>query len=101
MEHQAFLSEWDTLVLMVPFLVVLAIGMFGLDERIATRKHAAKGRRFFCEVGKNGCSFLSDPDGKQWKTGPNREIEGKWMRLPDPKAGIELGADPSADSIIY
>jgi len=54
----------DTLVLTIPFFGMLAMTMFGLDERIATPRKRPGARRFFCETEGTGRAFLSDPDGK-------------------------------------
>jgi hypothetical protein len=75
MHNAVLLPGWDTAILMIPFLVVLGIGMFHLDERLADPKRATKTRRPFCGVDQNGRPFLSDPDGKLW-LGRTRQIEG-------------------------
>lgn len=67
----------DILVLIAPFLAILAMGMTGLDERFANPHRNIEGRRFFCEVDDRGRSFLSDPDGKLWRQDPKRQFEGK------------------------
>jgi len=75
------LAGWDTLMLAVPVIGVLVMAMFGLDERLFTPRRNLRSRRFFCEVGANGGSFLSDPDGKPWRTGVVRPIEAKLIRV--------------------
>ena len=59
----------DTLLLVVPILAILAVWMFGLDERIAKPGHTPKTRRSFCGLDPNGSPSFSDPDGKQWRPG--------------------------------
>ena len=59
----------DTLLLVVPILAILAVWIFGLDERIAKPGHTPKTRRSFCALDRDGASSLSDPDGKPWRQG--------------------------------
>jgi hypothetical protein len=70
----------DTSLMVVPFLVILAMGMFGLDERAARPRHPAKTRRFFCEVDGKGRAFLSDPDGQPWQKGAVSQIEARLVQ---------------------
>jgi hypothetical protein len=59
------LSDWDTVLLMVPFLAAMALGMFGLDEKfVATAKQHPSTRRSFCGIAPDGRFCLRDPDGK-------------------------------------
>ncbi len=69
------LPTWDTFVLVIPFLGILGMAMFGLDERFASPKTRPAARRSFCEVGEHGRSFLCDPDGKPWQKCSPRQIE--------------------------
>ena len=73
----AALPGGDTFVLAFPFLAVLAMAMFGLDERAATPKQSSRARRSFCGVDGSGRALLSDPDGKPWLKVPIRQIEGQ------------------------
>jgi hypothetical protein len=74
--HSAnWFSGWDTMVLMIPFLAVMALGMFRLDERLAVPKDSRKPRRAFCGVDPDGRPFLSDPDGRPCLKTPVRQIE--------------------------
>jgi len=76
----SFWPAWDTLVLAVPLLAILALAMFGLDERFAS--HGARRHpRSFCEVEGDG-RFLSDPDGKPWRKYPERQIEARIIHSP-------------------
>jgi hypothetical protein len=59
-----FVSGWDTTILMVPFLGILAMYLFRLDERFAAPKAPPQKRRFFCEVDSKDRPYLSDPDGQ-------------------------------------
>jgi hypothetical protein len=67
------LSEWDTLVIMIPFLGLMALGMFRLDERFASPKASVPRRQKFCGVDGDGAPLLSDPDGRPWR----RPLDGK------------------------
>jgi hypothetical protein len=73
-----FLSGWDTSILMIPFLGVLVIYMFRLDETLATPKAAPKRRRSFCGVDPNDRPYLSDPDGRLWRRRSVRQIEARF-----------------------
>jgi len=74
------LPAWDTLILAIPFLGMLGMAMFGLDERVATSKTLPRTRRFFCEVEGKGRKFISDPDGKPWQKGAVRQIEARFRQ---------------------
>lgn len=58
------LSNWATVVLMIPFGILLAMAVFGLDTRLATPRTGRSLRVRFCEVGANGQAELADPDGR-------------------------------------
>lgn len=55
---------WDTLFMAIPFLIMMAVGMFRLDELIAAPKTRHSRGRKFCEIDENGRARLSDPDGR-------------------------------------
>lgn len=57
------LSNFATAVLMAPFGVLLALAILRLDTRLAAPRTARSLRVRFCEVGSEGDSALSDPDG--------------------------------------
>jgi hypothetical protein len=84
-----FLSGWDTSILMIPFLGVLVIYMFRLDEMFAAPKATPKKRRFFCGVDPNDRPYLSDPDGQLWRRHSVRQIDARC----EPAAHSE-GPDP-------
>jgi hypothetical protein len=77
------LPGWATLMVAVPFVAMLAMAVFGLDQNLA-RPRQSRARRHFCEVGGNG-AFLSDPDGTPWRTSPIRHIEATLMPLSGPQ----------------
>jgi hypothetical protein len=72
-----FVSGWDTTILMLPFLGILALYLFRLDERFAAPKTSSTSRRFFCELDPQGRAHLSDPDGQAWRTHGGGQIEAR------------------------
>ena len=72
-----FVSGWDTTILMVPFLGILVMYLFRLDERFAAPKAPPRSRRFFCGVDPKDGPFVSDPDGKPWRGHSVRQIEAR------------------------
>jgi hypothetical protein len=72
-----FLSGWDTTILMVPFLGMLLLHMFRLDERFSARKAPPKRSRSFCGVDPKGRPYVSDPDGQPWLRQRVGEIEAR------------------------
>lgn len=60
------LSGWDTAVFILPFLGLLGLWMFGLDELLAAPGTRAAQRRPFCDPGTGNDSFMTDPDGTPW-----------------------------------
>ncbi len=65
-----FLPAWATLVLMLPFGALLALSLFGLDERIAAPRSRQRSRLRFCEMGDDGQPNVIDPGGKAVKIKP-------------------------------
>lgn len=59
------ISTWGTLVLMLPFGLLLALAVFGVDERLAAPKRRTLRVRF-CEMGADGQPEMADPDGAAW-----------------------------------
>lgn len=72
------LSTWATVVLMIPFGILLAMAVFGLDTRLATPRAGRSSRVRFCEVDANGEADLADPDGRIWRrNGPERDATAR------------------------
>jgi hypothetical protein len=93
------LPGWDTFILTLPFLGVLGIAMFRLDERLAAPKIRLRGQRFFCEAEGKGTAFLSDPDGTRWqKGGGYRQIEARLIQMDhsEQEERVERGRKVSA-----
>lgn len=79
------IPAWDTFFLAVPILVIFAVWILGLDERLMSPRRPSKRSRRFCEVSADGRGMLSDPDGRLWRAGPNlqgssRQIEARMVR---------------------
>jgi hypothetical protein len=63
--HEAILiSGRDTLLVVIPFLVLFVISLFRLDEILAAPKGGIRQRRPMCGINKDGKPALSDPDGR-------------------------------------
>ena len=59
-------SNLDSLLVAIPFLVILLIGYFRLDELFASPKHRVRARRSPCGIDEDGVPILCDPDGRGW-----------------------------------
>jgi hypothetical protein len=59
-------SNLDSLLVAIPFLVILLIGYFRLDELFASPKHRVRARRSPYGIDEDGVPILCDPDGKRW-----------------------------------
>jgi hypothetical protein len=77
MENAVWFCGWDTMVLMVPFVVVLVMAMLHVDELLATPKQSPRARRFFCGVDPQDLPYMSDPDGRPWRKNRVRQIEAR------------------------
>lgn len=67
--HEVYLNSMrDTLLVGVPFIVILALAIFRLDTfLVATKGAASRGqstRRQGCGMDENGEPLLVDPDGR-------------------------------------
>lgn len=63
-------SNWDTLLVALPFLILMLIGFFRLDEVLAAPKHralAVHAHRAASGTDEHGLPILCDPDGRRWK----------------------------------
>jgi hypothetical protein len=58
-----FLTSWDAAIFMAPFFGLLALWMFGLDERVTAPRDRSTRRRF-CQSNAHDDSGFCDPDGK-------------------------------------
>jgi hypothetical protein len=73
MHDAALHSGWDTALVAVPFLIMLAVGFFHLDEVIYAPKKRSAHRRPPAGVDADGSQILCDPDGRRWRPAPNRK----------------------------
>lgn len=61
-------AGWNMLLVAVPFLCLLAVAVFRLDETFTQSSHYIRNRRPPCGVDLDGHPILSDPDGTLWRT---------------------------------
>ena len=59
-------SSRDSLLVGIPFLLVLLIGYFRLDEIFASRHSSGRRRGPTAGLDVDGEPLLCDPDGKPW-----------------------------------
>jgi hypothetical protein len=63
--ESTFQSNWDVILFMAPFVAMMAMSMFRLDEYLFTPKAPRPSRhRTFCGPDRYGREVLSDPDGR-------------------------------------
>ncbi len=73
MHAPTLISGADTMIIMLPFLALMLLVMFRLDEHFAAPKSVRKpgnkktAARMFCEVAPDGQPFFTDPDGRPWR----------------------------------
>lgn len=61
-------AGWDTLLVAIPFLFMLMVTVFRLDETFTqSRRHLRNGRPP-CGVDLDGRPIFCDPDGRPWRT---------------------------------
>jgi hypothetical protein len=67
--HEIFLDTgWDTVLVAVPFLFLLALAVFRLDETFTQSRHNCRNGRPPCGLDLDGRPILCDPDGRPWRT---------------------------------
>jgi hypothetical protein len=59
-------SGWENLLVAAPFVGMLLLGLFRLDEIIASPRRARAVKRPASCRDENGRLLLSDPDGRPW-----------------------------------
>jgi len=65
--HETILHiHWDSLLMGIPFLILLLVGIFRLDELVAKPKHRVRRERSATGVDSDGRTIFSDPDGRRW-----------------------------------
>ena len=72
MHDIALQSGWETFLLAAPFVGMILVGVFRLDE-IAANPNRQRGRRPGLNGNdENGRLLLSDPDGRPWTEATNQ-----------------------------
>jgi len=64
MDEAILTSNRDTLLVAIPFVAMLLMSYFRLDELIVAPDKAGKPRRAPCGVDMDGEPILCDPDGR-------------------------------------
>lgn len=59
-------SVWENLLVAVPFVGILLVALFRLDQIIAAPRRRKPVNRPACGCDENGRMLLSDPDGRPW-----------------------------------
>lgn len=77
--HETILNSGrDSLLFAVPFVAMLLLGFFRLDEVVAAPKRTAGHWRIECGEDEEGQTILTDPDGRRWnESRPRTERNGK------------------------
>jgi hypothetical protein len=74
--HETILkSGWETALVAVPFIGMLLVGLFRLDELVAAPKRKFKERRSrtFAGTASHAYPSFSDPDGRPWRRAQRAE----------------------------
>jgi len=90
MEQHLLLSGRDTFLIAIPFVFILTVTIFRLDQIIAAPKEAVTGRRLACGVDEHGGPVLRDPDGR---------LSGPARRKKDSRARGAGSAPPAHPAI--
>lgn len=59
-------SAWANFLVATPFVGILLVGLFRLDEIIASPQRKRPAKRPACGCDEAGRLLLSDPDGHPW-----------------------------------
>lgn len=70
------LSGWATLILMLPFVGLLGLSLFGLGGSLAAPRRRFRNRRRFCELMEDGQLRLLDPDAQGADVVENERYSG-------------------------
>jgi len=81
LDEHILISGRDTLLIAIPFVLLLLFSVFRLDESMALPKGSLNRRRPACGIDKFGEPILRDPDGRL--SGPGRNCRpGERPRTP-------------------
>jgi hypothetical protein len=58
--------NWEMVLFAVPFVGILMLSIFRLDEMILAPKKKVKSRRPALILNRDGEPLMSDPDGRTW-----------------------------------
>lgn len=94
------ISTWGTVVLMLPFGLLLALAVFGADERLAAPKRRSLRVRF-CEMGSDGQPEMADPDGVAWRLEPRSGTRRRRSNCPDSVGLKTVRSSKAMDSATY
>ncbi len=63
--HESVLNPgWQTALVAVPFLFMLLVGVFRLDELFVNHKQSSRRQRLAVRIDEDGRQSLCDPDGR-------------------------------------
>jgi hypothetical protein len=78
MEEHLLISGRDTFLIAIPFVVILMVTIFRLEQIIAFPKEVVTRRRLACGVDEHGELVLRDPDGRlSGPARPKKDSSGK------------------------
>jgi len=66
-------SGWQSVLVAIPFIFMMMVGVFRLDELIAAQKKSVKRQRPASGVDQDGRPLLCDPDGRPVRSLRNRK----------------------------
>jgi hypothetical protein len=89
MDQNVLISGRDTLLIAIPFVLVLLVCIFRLDHLFAIQKGAAPNRRSPGGLDKSGNQIMRDPDGRLSGLGRSvvAELRGNGANSLDSIAG--------------
>lgn len=76
MQDAILQSGWEAVLVAVPFLAILLMGMFRLDELMATPRRRQASRRRVNGCDQEGNLLYCDPDGRPWEAEPRTKKTG-------------------------
>lgn len=88
MQDVGFASGWDTALFMAPFVAMMAMSLFRVDEKVTSRRRLGKAGRRFCQLDRQGKAVLLDPDGHQWTQEAER-LKGRSGSEFEGRPGVE------------
>lgn len=71
MQDVALQSGWETFLLAAPFVGMVLVGVFRLDQIAANPRRDGRRPPRLPGNDENGCALLNDPDGRPWNEAPH------------------------------